>query len=470
MNPVVSGERSEPSLRRVIGRSQFFTLAFGTIIGSAWLVVLNDWLETATPAGAILAFVAGGATMTLMAAMYAELSARMPEAGGEFIYASRIFGAGVGFAVGWLLLLYLVAVAAFEAIALGWMVQVAVPASRGANLYNLLGGSITSGGLLLGTGGLVLVTYVNVRGVHVAVQVQRIVTFMFIAVAVSLLCTAAAKGHVENLSPFVGDPGGRSTWWKGSLLIFSNSAFFLTGFQAIPQAIEERERGMTMMTSGRIMVLSVVGATMFYCLAIICSCLAAPWRTLAHTPLAPAEAVREALGNSVAPKILVLAAALSLLKTWNAVVLMAARLLMALGRSAMMPPALGRIHRRYATPSVAVYFVSAWTLAGIMLGTGAVLPLVNTSSICLAVTFVVSCLALLKIRRRNGHRSEFSAFGGNVAVLMIAMCAIAMALIALLAPLTRANGSVPLEWLLLAVWFVVGLAVFAFGKARRSAQ
>ncbi|MBL8266292.1 MAG: hypothetical protein JNL55_07920, partial [Steroidobacter sp.] len=89
---VVQGELSSgsvrpPALLRTIGRFQYFALAFGTIVGSAWVVVLGDWLRVAGPGGASLAFIAGALLMSLLAGVYAELSARMPEAGGEFIFA-----------------------------------------------------------------------------------------------------------------------------------------------------------------------------------------------------------------------------------------------------------------------------------------------------------------------------------------------------------------------------------------------
>jgi len=460
MNSPLSAPRSEPLLRRVIGRPQFFALAFGTIIGSAWLVVLNEWLDMAAPGGAVVAFMAGGAVLTLIAALYGELSARMPEAGGEFIYAYRTFGPLAGFVVGWVLLLYLVAVASFEAIALGWMVQVVVPSFRGVVLYQVLGISMNAGGLLLGVSGLVLVTYLNVRDVRIAVRFQTIVTFAFIGVAVGLLVAGASKGHVDNLRPLFDLQAPRKTWWLGSLFIFANSAFFLTGFQVIPQAIEEREKDMSTATIGRLMVVSVVAATAFYCVAIVCSSLAAPWRILAQTPLAPAEALRHAFGHAFLSYVLIIAAAFSLLKTWNAVVLMAARLLMALARAGMVPAYLGAIHSDFATPSAAVYLVSTCTLMGLLLGKGAVLPLVNTSSICLTFTFVVSCIALLRRRGGIDRPPGFRAFGGRIAVLSGAVCAAAMALIALLSPLAQTKRGVPLEWVLMTIWLAVGIPVY----------
>ncbi len=60
-------------LREEVGAGQFFTLAFGCIIGVAWVVVLGEWLSLAGPIGAILGFLVGGAVMMLIGLCYAEL-------------------------------------------------------------------------------------------------------------------------------------------------------------------------------------------------------------------------------------------------------------------------------------------------------------------------------------------------------------------------------------------------------------
>src|SRR5580692_4809116 len=106
------------ALRTAIGRGGFFSLAFGAIVGSGWVVVLGDWLTSAGPGGATLGFLAGALVMVLIALCYGELAARSSVAGGEFLFTLETFGRFPAFLVGWFLTLYSVAVCAFEAIAL----------------------------------------------------------------------------------------------------------------------------------------------------------------------------------------------------------------------------------------------------------------------------------------------------------------------------------------------------------------
>src|SRR5207302_9861574 len=48
-------------LARKLRLTDYFTLAFGTMVGVGWLVVMDDWLERGGPLGGILGFAIGGA-------------------------------------------------------------------------------------------------------------------------------------------------------------------------------------------------------------------------------------------------------------------------------------------------------------------------------------------------------------------------------------------------------------------------
>ena len=63
-----------PRLRGNIGPLQYLALGFGTMIGSAWVILLGDWLGEAGPGGAVLGFLAGGVVVMIVGACYAELT------------------------------------------------------------------------------------------------------------------------------------------------------------------------------------------------------------------------------------------------------------------------------------------------------------------------------------------------------------------------------------------------------------
>src|SRR3546814_1643014 len=72
-----------PGLQKAISPIQLAIFGFGSVVGTAWVVLLGGWLLRAGPIGAMLGVVLAGAAMALIAAMYAELASRFPQTGGE---------------------------------------------------------------------------------------------------------------------------------------------------------------------------------------------------------------------------------------------------------------------------------------------------------------------------------------------------------------------------------------------------
>ena len=143
----------------------------------------------------------------------------------------------------------------------------------------------------------------------------------------------------------------------------------------------------------------MMGAAIFYCLVLVSTSYASPWLSFSGRPLATAAAFEGLMAGRLLSKGVLIIASISLFKTWNALALMAARLLMAQARVGLIPASFGHIDKRYRTPTVAAVFVSICTLAAAMAGKGAVLPIVNMASICLALSYVMACIELVLLRR-----------------------------------------------------------------------
>jgi amino acid transporter len=459
----------QTALRKTIGPFQFFALAIGVIIGSAWVVLIGDLLELGGPAGAILGFSAGGLVMILVAAAYGELAARIPVAGGEFIFAYRLFGPAVGFVVGWFMTLYLIGSTAFEAIALAAILQALIPKIAGPTLYVLLGHPVTLGGVGVGLAGATLITFLNHRDVRLAVRFQSIVTYTFLVVAFGVVILGISLGHVVNLRPLFAETHGQAPWF-GALTIFATSAYFLTGFQAVPQAIEERADSVSARTVMRVMVLSVAIAALFLCLVVVAVGMAAPWKSNSREAMTTAVALAKLGPGRALATVVLIAAAASLLKTWNALALMASRLLMAQAREKLLPARLAAVHSLHKTPAVASLLVGGLTIAGVLLGRGALLPIVDMGSVCLAGTFVLGFLAVIKLRRDGVHASASARLPGGPWTLGVGLAgACVMAAFAVVEPLLVSKGAIPLEWALLIAWACIGAVVYCVrGRAVRA--
>jgi amino acid transporter len=454
-----SRERADLSLARKIGPAGFFALSFGSIVGSGWVVILGDWLGAAGPGGAAVAFFAGGLVMIIIAAALSELASRFPRAGGEFIYILEGLGQKPAFLVGWLLTLSFVAFTAFEGIALAWFIQTLLPGFRGGIVYSLLGQDIRVSALVLGVGGAAMFTALNYLGSAFAVLFQRIVTFAFIACAAGLVGAGFVLGDPANMEPLFAGSAGHA-WTVGAFWVFATSMVFLNGFQSAIYAVEERAPEVSVAGVSAAMIAGVAGAVLFYCLLIFSASGAMPWRSLLGQDLPSAAAFGALTKDGLLRTLVLVAAAISLLKTWNALHLGAARLILAQARLGYLPRRLAVVHPRYGTPSNAVLFVGFCTVCGIMLGRGAIVPIVNMSAVATTTTFFLCLFVLLKLRRHSADTPSFRVPGGVPVILFALAGALTAAAVALFEPMWSAAG-IPLEWYLLVGWALIGLGLRA---------
>ena len=455
-----------PSLRGDIGHFQYLALGFGTMIGSAWVILLGDWLSKAGPGGAVLGFVCGGFVMMAIGSCYAELTARLPEAGSEFIYAHRIYGRGLAFVVGWFLVLYLICVTVFEGLALAWVVEIVVPSWKSEVLYQAFGTPISWETLLVGIGGAVTIFALNFLGAKIAVVSHSVLTFAFLAVVLIVLTVMLANGSASNLLPLFGTTNGKP-WWLGGGAIFAFCAYALNGFQAIPQAIEERSAGTTLRSIAFLIVGSIAAATLFYCLAVVAASAALPWRTLTSAALPMATAAGSLPHGQVFATVLLVATAASLFKAWNGIFMMAARLFVAMARLGYIPPEFARVHARFGSPAAALVVIGACNIGGIFFGKGAIEPITDMCAMMLTLTYVLCAVTVLRVRRQ-GATQHFQVPGGATLIWLGGIGAAVMATVAFISPFWQQPGVVPLEWRLLAVWGLIGAFVW-FGWVRRSA-
>ena len=410
-------------LTKAISSSQFFTLAFGCMIGIAWVVVLGDLLRLAGPLGTMLGFVGAGLISMVIGLCYAEITTIFPASGGEVVYAYEIYGIKTCFAVGWCLALGYVALTTFEGISLGWVAYTLFPALRGTPLYTTRGNAIDSGTLIMGLGGMAVLMFLNYRGAKLAAKFQEGVTYIKIGIAVICICVGIRYGHVANLHPlFLRDSTG--SIWPGVLGVFLTGAFWYAGFNVISAAAGEKSQSTSLRMVGRMVVLAVGLAIVFYCLVILACCMLYPWQQLTTLNLGVATVFQVSLGSTLLTKMILTAALLGNITAWNAFLIGASRVLFALGRARIIGESFGAVHPVFGSPARAIAFVGIVSSIGVFLGRGLILPIVNVTSSCFALVFLLICAGLVKTRlegtgrgRLTVSREEFSQLVWGVLAL-----------------------------------------------------
>ena len=442
------------TLTKTLGPFSFFAIAFGSIIGVGWIVVVGDWLRMAGPAGACLAFFGSALLIVLIGLCYAELSTMLPVAGGEIAYTYLTSGPLWAYAVGWFLALGYLAICAFEAVSLGRIVGYLFPAVD-TFVVQILGSPVALGSVSVGLAGTVVVGTVNWFGVRVASLLQTVLTCVLLVLTGVFVVASVWNGQIVHLVPLFASEAGQSPW-QGMVWIFVTAPLWYMGFDIIPQMMEEANPTFSLKKLSLIIPLSLVAAAIFYVAVIVATAIVLPWQEVAGQELPAAYALDEAFDRSWLSRCVLVAGAVGLLTTWNGFCLGASRLLYALGRARLLAPSFAVVHAVYGTPRTSLLFVSVLSGGSVFLGREVLIPLVNVSSFGIAIAFLGVTLSLPRLRRRYPDLPRPYRVPGGRMVAGLGTCAAAMTLLALVLPMSPAGFGWPMEWGILLFWIALG--------------
>ncbi len=455
-------------LRRTVTQRGLFSLAFGSIVGVGWVTVLGHWLEAAGPLGSVVAFLLGGALMMAVALCYAELISAMPVAGGEIAYSYRAFGTGKSFWVGWLLAFGYIAVSAFEAAAVGRVLAYLWPGLPGPRLYTFFGSDVHLGQLVSGLLFTGVIFWVNRRGMGFSAKLQIGVTSIIIAAGVVFAAAGLFAGRLENLQPLFAS-ANLSGMFGGVLAVFVTVPLWFVGFDVIPQVAEEARADIPPTRLGRLILMSVAWATLFYVAMILAASAVTPWQGLLGASLPTATAFEQAFTTRFMADLVLWAALAGLFTSWNGFFVAGTRVLFALGRARLVSARLAAIHERHATPHHAVSVVGAATALSCFLGEKAMLNFVNISSLCLALAFLGVSLSMARLRLTAPDLARPYRAPGRFAVPLIAAAGSLLICGALMAPFSPARLRWPVEWLLFGGWCLLGGILWRLAAPARNA-
>jgi APA family basic amino acid/polyamine antiporter len=152
------------SLKRVLGRTDILTFAFGTMVGWGWVILSGLWIQQAGVIGALIAFFIGAVLCILVGLTYAELTAALPLAGGELVFAYRAMGDGTARFVGWVASFTYIGVAAWEGIAIATALDYMFPIPKLGYLWDVAGYSVYASWAAIGSiGALIIIEIIRAR-------------------------------------------------------------------------------------------------------------------------------------------------------------------------------------------------------------------------------------------------------------------------------------------------------------------
>jgi len=376
--------------------TEYFTLAFGSIVGVGWLVVINTWLARGGPAGAMLAFLIGGLALVPVVLVYGRLARHIPESASEIAYTARVFRPFISFTTGWIMAFAYMIVCPFEAVVIGQLAGYVFPQLNVIPLYTLgegEAGTVYLPHLILGIGLTGLITYLNYRSIRFSTLFQNWTTFGLLAIFAVFAPLGIYGGNVANLRPWFESGLTPADVLLSTLAVLAIVPYYLSGWETIPKCAEEASRDFDPRRYVRVMLLAVAAGTCFYVVVVYVVAILQPWSDLKQQRFATALAFERAFGWPWLVRLIVFGAVLSLLKMFNGAFLAASRLLYAMGRRDLVGAGLGVVDEQRQTPTLAVLSVGCVTVLASFLGFAVLDPIGEIGSLAFALGWMATCLA-----------------------------------------------------------------------------
>ena len=401
-------------LKPAIGRGSAVLLVMGGIVGVGVFVNPASVARTLhSPVLALAAWAVGGGIALLGAFVYAELAARIPKTGGEYVYLRDTYGPLTGFLYGWTTLLVVqaggmaavsIAFAKYLQIATGTHVPdqiVVVAVLAGLAAINCLGvgagngiqtglgllkvaaiGAVIAGGLLLVPQGFALTHPVLDRPMGVGL----------------------VKGFGAALIPVIFAFGG----WQ--------TAAYVAG------EIKDARKNLA-----RALLLGVLAVVALYLLINIACLRALGVEALGRTLTPTADVLQMAVGP-VGARLAAAAIALSALGFVSQSMLTSPRVIFAMARDGLFFRKVGDVAEGSRAPAVAIIVQAVWT--GVLALTGSYDRLLGYVIAMNVLFFALSASCLFILRRRErlaatpsdgGYRAPWHPWSTGLFILACAV-------------------------------------------------
>jgi basic amino acid/polyamine antiporter, APA family len=429
------------SLARKLRLVDYFALGFGTMVGTGWLVVMDDILQRGGPLGAILGFTGGALMLLPIGYVYGKLVKLIPDAAGEVAYTARVLPSGVSFATGWMMFLAYFLTCPFEALAAGRIAGYLFPSLNSIELYRIGNHPVYLPHLVLGLAIALFFTWLNYRGIHTSTRFLKFTTFTFLALVIGFALAGAKHGAPANLHPVFSHSPLISI-----LLVWQVVPWLMSGFESVGKSAEEASPNFRGGNFSVAIIMTIFAGLAFFWLVISSVSYVAPWQNLdSRLQFPTAVAFENAFHAHWIVDFILGTALVALLQAFNANMVAASRLLFAMGRRNLLVPAMGTVHSVNRTPVLAIIGVGAATVLAIFFGEAGLVPILEVGAVACAVGWMSACVSYFLMKPRLVDRLA-AAFGFLVTSLMILVKVL---------PIVPGHFTV-YEWVALAIWATLG--------------
>ncbi len=453
-----------PELRRVLGPWQLTALGIGAIVGAGIFVITGTAAAEYAGPSIVLSFVVAAIGCLFAGLCYAELAAMIPQSGSAYTYAYASFGRFAAWIIGWdLMLEYGMAAGA---VSVGWAGYfVAFMNNIGLSLPAALTSApvaATAGGLVL-TGALinlpavaivVFLTTLLLVGIRESAGVNALMVLLKVGIVILIILFGLPLINMDNLTPFIPENKGEfgEFGWSGILRASGVIFFAYIGFDSVSVAAQEARNPQRDLPIGILGSLAI--CTVLYILMSLTMTGLVPYEELGV-----ANPVSVAIGGAPELAWLLPWVNLAAITGLSTVILVSlygqTRILYAMSNDGMLPW-FSKVSPKTSTPVAATIVTGGF--AAFLGGVFPIDVLGELVSIGTLLAFVLVCIAVIVLRYTHPDvKRPFRApWSPVVPLLGVLVCGAMMA------------GLPGDTWIRLAVWFGIGLVIFALYSVRHA--
>ena len=176
-------------------------LVSGAMIGSGIFIVSADMSRNVGSTGwLLLTWLITGLVTVAAALSYGELAGMMPKAGGQYIYIQRAFGPLLSFVYGWTVFMVIqTGTIAAVAVAFTKFSAVFFPILNPENILVTLGSIKVSVGALYAIASIILLTFINTKGIQSGKMIQNTFTIAKLVALFGLIVVGLGYGFKSGM-------------------------------------------------------------------------------------------------------------------------------------------------------------------------------------------------------------------------------------------------------------------------------
>ncbi len=456
---------SEHGLKRVLTATNLVFIGIGCIVGTGIFVITGTAAAQYAGPALSISFIISAVVCMFVALCYTEFASMIPISGSAYSYAYTTVGELIAWFIGWNLVLEYIFGASL--VAVGWSGYVVsffrdwgivIPDKLSSAPFTYHDGWVATGSILNFPSVFIvaLITTVLVFGIKESVRFNNIIVIIKIAVILLFIGFGLSYIHPENYVPFIPENTGEYGKFGWSGILRASGIIFLAfvGFDAISTVAQESknpQRDMPIGILGSLIIVTILYISVSLVLTGMVN------YQLLNVPDPIAVGIDSAGQQLFWLRPVIKIGAIAGMSSVILVLITGMpRILYTMSIDGLLPPFMGRVHKKYRTPHITTIIVGS--IVAVISGLFPIDLIAELVSIGTLLAFTMVCISIiiLRVKRPDMHRPFKTPLVYFVASAGAIGCVYLMT-------------SLPVStWVRLGIWTIIGLAIYFFYGMKNS--